>query len=62
MDKHELPPRLAGLFQQLLDYLKWSVNGDAGPTLNTDEYYDFVAENWEKTQRLIKGKMNEETD
>jgi glycine cleavage system H protein len=25
-----------------------------------DEYYQFLADNWEKTQRLIKGKINTE--
>jgi glycine cleavage system H protein len=33
----------------------------AGDTLLTvDEYYQFLADNWEKTQRLIKGKINTE--
>jgi glycine cleavage system H protein len=33
----------------------------AGETLwNVDEYYQFLADNWEKTQRLIKGKINTE--
>ncbi len=28
--------------------------------LSVDEYYQFLADNWEKTQRLIKGKINTE--
>jgi glycine cleavage system H protein len=28
--------------------------------LNVDEYYQHLADNWEKTQRLIKGKINTE--
>jgi glycine cleavage system H lipoate-binding protein len=32
-----------------------------GDTLMTvDEYYQYLDENWEKTQRLIKGKINTE--
>lgn len=29
-----------------------------GETLSAPEYHAFLAENWEKTQRLIKGKIN----
>jgi glycine cleavage system H protein len=33
----------------------------AGETLwNADEYEQFLSDNWEKTQRLIKGKINTE--
>jgi glycine cleavage system H protein len=33
----------------------------AGDNLMTvDEYHQFLADNWEKTQRLIKGKINTE--
>jgi len=28
--------------------------------MTVDEYYQFLADNWEKTQRLIKGKINTE--
>jgi glycine cleavage system H protein len=28
--------------------------------MTADEYHQFLAENWEKTQRLIKGKINTE--
>ena len=35
----------------------------AGDTLMTvDGYYQYLDENWEKTQRLIKGKINTEDD
>lgn len=34
--------------------------GTQGETLNVAEYHTFLAENWEKTQRLIKGKINTE--
>jgi glycine cleavage system H protein len=30
------------------------------PLWSVDEYYQFLADNWEKTQRLIKGKINTE--
>jgi glycine cleavage system H protein len=31
----------------------------AGETLgNVDDYHQFLSDNWEKTQRLIKGKIN----
>jgi glycine cleavage system H protein len=30
----------------------------ADTLLNVDEYYQYLADNWEKTQRLIKGKIN----
>lgn len=28
--------------------------------MTVDDYYQFLADNWEKTQRLIKGKINTE--
>jgi glycine cleavage system H lipoate-binding protein len=28
--------------------------------MTVDEYHQFLADNWEKTQRLIKGKINTE--
>jgi glycine cleavage system H protein len=37
----------------------FEMEGDATPTLTAEEYQQFLAENWEKTQRLIKGKINE---
>src|SRR2546429_579002 len=38
----------------------WLVDMDCdGASLMTDdEYYQYLDENWEKTQRLIKGKIN----
>ena len=33
---------------------------DGAGLLNVDEYYQHLADNWEKTQRLIKGKINTE--
>ncbi|HZT81645.1 MAG TPA: glycine cleavage system protein H [Gemmataceae bacterium] len=34
--------------------------GDAGGLLTAAEYHKHLADNWEKTQRLIKGKINED--
>ncbi|MBY0525842.1 MAG: glycine cleavage system protein H [Gemmataceae bacterium] len=34
--------------------------GDAGICKDVQEYHQFLADNWEKTQRLIKGKINTE--
>jgi glycine cleavage system H protein len=31
---------------------------DSAPLWTVEEYYQFLADNWEKTQRLIKGKIN----
>ncbi len=33
---------------------------DGSELMGVDEYYQFLADNWEKTQRLIKGKINTE--
>lgn len=33
---------------------------DSSPLLDVQQYLQFLSENWEKTQRLIKGKINEE--
>lgn len=38
----------------------FDMRGDISPTLTVAEYYQFLAENWEKTQRLLKGKINED--
>jgi glycine cleavage system H protein len=38
----------------------FAMSGIGGTLLSADEYYQFLAENWEKTQRLIKGKINTE--
>jgi glycine cleavage system H protein len=36
----------------------FEIEGDSSPTLTVAEYHQFLTDNWEKTQRLIKGKMN----
>jgi glycine cleavage system H protein len=41
-------------------YLFEMTECDASVLLSVDEYYQFLADNWEKTQRLIKGKINTE--
>lgn len=33
---------------------------DAAPLMDVAQYHQYLADNWEKTQRLIKGKINEE--
>ncbi len=39
----------------------FEMEGCAGESLMlVDEYHQFLADNWEKTQRLIKGKINTE--
>jgi glycine cleavage system H protein len=38
----------------------FEMEGDAGSLLTVDQYHDFLEKNWEKTQRLIKGKINED--
>ena len=38
----------------------FEMQGDPIPTLSVTEYHQFLTENWEKTQRLIKGKINTE--
>jgi glycine cleavage system H protein len=35
---------------------------DASPLLTAEQYHQFLADNWEKTQRLIKGNINREED
>lgn len=35
----------------------FEMSGDAATTLSPQEYYDFLAANWEKTQRMLKGHM-----
>ena len=37
---------------------KWTAPADT--LLAVDGYYQHLADNWEKTQRLIKGKINAE--
>ena len=33
--------------------------GDLGGTLTAQEYHDFLAANWDQTQRILKGQMGE---
>jgi glycine cleavage system H protein len=33
---------------------------DPTPLLDVGQYHQYLSDNWEKTQRLIKGKINEE--
>ena len=42
----------------LLSWL-FEMQGDAAGLMPVTEYHQFLAENWEKTQRMIKGKINE---
>ena len=35
----------------------FDMEGEAGTTLNVNEYYQFLEANWEKTQRTLKGHM-----
>ena len=35
-------------------------NADVSALMTVDEYFQFLEENWEKTQRMIKGKINTE--
>jgi glycine cleavage system H protein len=39
----------------------FEIGGDSASLLSVDQYHDFLEKNWEKTQRLIKGKINEDT-
>jgi glycine cleavage system H protein len=38
----------------------FEMEGAGDGLLTADEYHRFLADNWEKTQRLIKGKINTE--
>jgi glycine cleavage system H protein len=38
----------------------FAMKTDGAGLLSVDEYYQHLADNWEKTQRLIKGKINTE--
>jgi glycine cleavage system H protein len=35
---------------------------DASPLMGVEEYHKFLADNWEKTQRMIKGNINRDED
>lgn len=39
----------------------FDMDGDAGGLMTATEYHAFLASTWEKTQRLIKGKINEDS-
>jgi glycine cleavage system H protein len=34
---------------------------EPSPLMDAGQYHQFLSENWEKTQRLIKGKINEDS-
>jgi len=38
----------------------FEMTGTAGELLSAAEYHDFLAANWDKTQAIIKGKINTE--
>jgi len=38
----------------------FEMEGDTASLLTADQYHNFLEKNWEKTQRLIKGKINED--
>ena len=40
----------------------FEMHGDARALMNVTEYHQHLTANWEKTQRLIKGKINTEED
>jgi glycine cleavage system H protein len=39
----------------------FEMKGDAAVTLTVADYHAYLAANWERTQRLLKGKINEDT-
>ena len=38
----------------------FEMQGDGAALWTVEEYHQFLADNWEKTQRMIKGKINTE--
>ena len=38
----------------------FDMEGDIGATFDVVRYHQHLADNWEQTQRLIKGKINTE--
>jgi glycine cleavage system H protein len=38
----------------------FEMEGDEASLLTVDQYHNFLEKNWEKTQRVIKGKINED--
>jgi glycine cleavage system H protein len=43
-------------------YAAWlfEMSADVGSLMSADDYYQFLDTNWERTQRHIKGKINED--
>jgi glycine cleavage system H protein len=37
----------------------FEMSGDLGGTLDVQSYHDFLAANWDQTQRILKGQMGE---
>lgn len=37
----------------------FDMEGDPSPLLSVAQYNEFLADNWEKTQRLLKGQINQ---
>jgi glycine cleavage system H protein len=37
----------------------FEMTGDPAETLSAQEYHDFLAANWDQTQRILKGQMGE---
>jgi glycine cleavage system H protein len=37
----------------------FEMTGDLAETLSAQEYHDFLAANWDQTQRILKGQMGE---
>jgi glycine cleavage system H protein len=40
----------------------FEMEGANGPLLSVVEYHEYLTANWDKTQRLIKGKINTESE
>ncbi len=45
-------------------YTAWlfEMEGEMAPLMTVEQYHDFLAAGWEKTQRHIKGKINTESE
>src|SRR5947209_13845515 len=37
----------------------FEMTGDVAGTMSAQEYHDFLAANWDQTQRILKGQMGE---
>jgi glycine cleavage system H protein len=67
-----MPGKIIGFNRELLDDPSainvdnhgagwlFEMEGDAPETMSVAEYHQFLAVNWEKTQRLLKGRINED--